>query len=87
MAPKDDTQSCIFVIENMALSVSYWANYCENKPKLVWRSENGVESNHVLYFNCDNRVRSCGIIHSHDHVEHQLSCLTVLVSHLLHTPN
>ena len=51
MAPKAGTLSYISLIENMALSVSYWANYCENKPKLVQRNENGVESNDVLYLN------------------------------------
>ena len=54
MAPKANTQSCMFLIENIALSVSYWADYCENKSKLVQRNENGVESNHVLSFNNNN---------------------------------
>ena len=49
MALKADTQSCSFLIESMALSVSYWTHCCENKSKLVLRSENGVEGNQVLW--------------------------------------
>ena len=66
VAPKADTQSRIFLIENMTLSVSYWANYCQDEPKLVCRNETGVGSNHILYFNCVNLVKWCGIIQSHD---------------------
>ena len=47
MVPKADI-SRAFLIENMVLSISYWANCCESEPKLVWGSANGVESNHIL---------------------------------------
>ena len=54
MAPKANSQSFTFLAENRMLSVSYWANYCENNPKLVRRSETAsfivymtIESNHV----------------------------------------
>ena len=67
-----DIQLCTFLMENMALSISYWGNYHENKPKLVWKSENRIQSNHVLYFHYDNWIKSGGIVHSHDYVDHQL---------------
>ena len=69
VVPKADTQ-CTSLMENMVLSVSYWANYCENKPKACsgGGSENGVESNHIYYnnYNYDNQVKLCGIIYSCD---------------------
>ncbi|XP_055958271.1 uncharacterized protein LOC126827963 [Patella vulgata] len=37
----------------MALSIQYWANYTRNKPKLVRKSENSVQSDHVLRFVLD----------------------------------
>ena len=54
MAPKADIQSVIFLIDSLALSFSYWANYCDNKAKFVGRSESGVTINHVIYLYNDN---------------------------------
>ena len=55
------TQSCIFVIENMALSVSDRATYCENNPKLVRGNENGIwkaTTSHRLIMIIESK-RSC----------------------------
>ena len=54
MAQKADIQLCISLIENMALTISHWANYCKNMLKFV-RSENRVRSNCILYFNYDGK--------------------------------
>ena len=43
----------------MAISIQYWANYTLGRSKLVRRSENAVESDHVLKFLYD---RECGHI-------------------------
>ena len=56
MTPKATAQSCIFLIENMVLFISSWANYCENKPKHAQGSENAVENSHALEFNYANWV-------------------------------
>ena len=34
MSQKADTQLCTFLIENMTLRISYWANFCDKKPNL-----------------------------------------------------
>ena len=43
----------------MAISIQHWANYTVGRSKLVRRSENAVESDHVLKFLYD---RECGYI-------------------------
>jgi len=37
----------------MALSLCYWANYTDGKPKLGRKSEDAVGSDHVLKFTYD----------------------------------
>ena len=41
----------------MALSISFWANYTSGKPKLQRKSENSVDSGHVLKFTYDKEGR------------------------------
>ncbi len=41
----------------MALSISFWTNYTANKPKLQRKSENSVESGHVLRFTFDREAK------------------------------
>jgi hypothetical protein len=41
---------------NMALSICYWANYTRNKVKLTRKSENAVNSDHVLQFLFDEET-------------------------------
>ena len=38
----------------MALSIKHWATYTQGKTKMVRKSENAVESNHVLKFLFDD---------------------------------
>ena len=50
---------CNLVI--MAISICFWANYTDNKPKLNRKSENAVDSDRVLKFlyDCDtNHIES-----------------------------
>ena len=45
----------------MAISICFWANYTDNKPKLNRKSENAVDSDRVLKFlyDCDtNHIES-----------------------------
>jgi hypothetical protein len=40
----------------MALSICFWANYTQNKVKLTRKSENAVNSDHVLQFLFDEET-------------------------------
>ena len=40
----------------MALSICYWSNYTQNKVKLSRKSENAVDSDHVLKFTFDEEA-------------------------------
>ncbi len=37
----------------MALSICYWANYTQGKAKLARKSEDAINSDHVLHFLLD----------------------------------
>ena len=41
----------------MALSVQYWAKYTDKKVKIQRKSENAVESGHILKFLYDSETK------------------------------
>ena len=74
-------QPCIFLIENVALLLVTGQTTVRRSQSLFGEVKMAVESNHILYFNCDSWVNSCGIIQSSMiYVEHALSHLLVSVS-------
>lgn len=45
----------------MAFSIQYWMNYVYNKVKMQRKSENAVQSGHVLKFSLDEDL---GVVHA-----------------------
>ncbi len=66
----------------MGLSICYWSNYTKSKVKLPRKSENAVDSDHVLKFTYDEEA---GVVNAIVQASMGGTSSSVTVSILCHT--